>query len=106
MRYLIEETERRKKIQIEYNRVNKIKPETILKSLEDIKLTTSVADSAKKETVHSPNFDETTLEGMETKISLEDLNRKMLKCAKNLQFEEAALLRDKIRIIEESHTNL
>ena len=106
MRYLIEETKRRKKIQIEYNKVNKIKPETILKSLEDIKLTTSVADSSKKEAVHSPDFDETTIEGIETKISLEDLNRKMLKCAKNLQFEEAALLRDKIRIIEESNSSL
>ena len=103
MKYLIEETERRKKIQIEYNKINKIKPQTILKSIEDIKLTTSVADSRSDE----PNadkilIDEDTLDGMEAKTSLDDLNRKMLKFAKELQFEQAALLRDKIRILEES----
>ena len=54
-----------------------------------------------------PNADkilinEDTLDGMDAKSSLDDLNRKMLKFAKELQFEQAALLRDKIRIIEES----
>jgi excinuclease ABC subunit B len=103
MKYLIEETERRKKIQIEYNKINKIKPQTILKSLEEIKLSTSVADTASiNEANDSMVIDETTIDGMEAKTSLDDLRRKMLRCAKELQFEEAALLRDKIRIIEES----
>ncbi len=105
MKYLIEETERRKKIQIEYNKINKIVPETILKSLEDIKLATSVADSSNDENIEKPNFDEKTIDGMDAKISLEDLKRKMLKCAKDLQFEEAALLRNKIRIIEQTAAN-
>jgi excinuclease UvrABC nuclease subunit len=48
------------------------------------------------------NIDVSTLDGIETKTSLDDLQRKMLRCAKDLQFEQAAILRDKIRIIEEA----
>jgi len=47
-------------------------------------------------------IDNSTLDGIETKASLETLKRKMLRCAKDLQFEQAAILRDKIRIIEEA----
>ena len=47
-------------------------------------------------------IDDSTLEGIESKEALEKLKRKMLKCARDLQFEQAALLRDKIREIEES----
>jgi excinuclease UvrABC helicase subunit UvrB len=47
-------------------------------------------------------IDDSTLEGIELKDILEGLKIKMLKCARDLQFEQAALLRDKIREIEES----
>ena len=46
-------------------------------------------------------IDDSTLDGIETKVSLEELKRKMLKCARDLQFEQAAILRDKIKVIEE-----
>ena len=46
MQYLIDETERRKKVQIEYNKTHKIQPRTIYKSVEDIILTTAVADES------------------------------------------------------------
>ena len=70
--------------------------------MEDIKLTTTVADdSSLKSKDGSAEIDDSTLDGIETKASLEELKRKMLKCAKDFQFEEAAILRDKIRIIEE-----
>ena len=103
MQYLIDETARRKKFQKEYNKTHKIQPQTIYKSIEDIKLTTAVAD---KSTDFSQEddviIDDSTLDGMETKASLEELKRKMLKCAKDLQFEQAAILRDKMRVIEKS----
>ena len=103
MQYLIDETARRKKVQKEYNKTHKIQPKTIYKSMEDIKLTTAVADqSANSNQEDGVIFDVTTLDGIEAKASLESLKRKMLKCAKDLQFEQAAILRDKIRIIEEA----
>tara|TARA_B100001079_G_scaffold250648_1_gene242363 strand:+ start:1 stop:1218 length:1218 start_codon:yes stop_codon:yes gene_type:complete len=103
MQYLIDETERRKKVQIEYNKTHKIQPRTIYKSVEDIKLTTAVADeSSDYNNDDKIIIDDSTLDGIETKASLEILKRKMLRCAKDLQFEQAAILRDKIRVIEEA----
>ncbi|MFQ6611121.1 MAG: UvrB/UvrC motif-containing protein, partial [Fidelibacterota bacterium] len=43
---------------------------------------------------------ETNLDNIEQKDLLESLRRRMLRCAKELQFEQAALLRDKILEIE------
>lgn len=103
MQYLIDETNRRKKVQKEYNKSHKIQPQTIYKSMEDIRLTTAVAD--KNADSNQDDFvyiDDSTLDGIEAKSSLESLKRKMLKCAKDLQFEQAAILRDKIKIIEEA----
>ena len=103
MQHLIDETHRRKKIQIKYNKTHKIQPRTIYKSMEDIKLTTAVADensNYKKE--EKIKIDDSTLDGIEAKTSLDDLRRKMLRCAKDLQFEQAAIIRDQIRIIEEA----
>ena len=103
MQHLIDETERRKKVQIEYNKTHKIQPRTIYKSVEDIKLTTAVADeSSDYNNDDKIIIDDSTLDGIETKASLETLKRKMLRCAKDLQFEQAAILRDKIRVIEEA----
>ena len=103
MQYLIDETNRRKKIQTEYNKAHKIKPQTIYKSVEDIKLSTAVADkSLESDNLKKISINVSTLDGLEIKASIDELKRKMLKCAKNLQFEEATLLRDKIRVIEDS----
>lgn len=103
MQHLIDETARRKKVQKEYNKTHKIQPQTIYKSIEDIRLTTAVADESNKlNKDKSIEIDDSTLDGIETKASLEELKRKMLKCAKGLQFEQAAILRDKIRVIEKA----
>ena len=103
MQYLIDETERRKKVQKEYNKTHKIQPQTIYKSIEDIRLTTVVANkSIDSNQGDDLIIDDTTLDGIESKATLESLKRKMLKCAKDLQFEQAAILRDKIRVIEEA----
>ena len=103
MQYVIDETERRRKLQSEYNKKNHIQPKTIYKSLEEIKLSTGLADkNTDKLQVEKIVIDDSTLDGMESKDILEKLKRKMLKYARDLQFEQAALLRDKIREIEEA----
>ena len=103
MQNLIDETKRRFKIQTEYNKKHGITPKTIYKSVDEIKLTTTVAD-AKGEYIAKEklNIDISTLDGMETKEILEQLKRKMQRCAKELQFEQAAILRDEIEKIEET----
>ena len=103
MQYVIEETDRRRKLQATYNKKNNIQPKTISKSLEEIKLSTTMADKSIDQYVEkNVMIDDSTLEGIELKDILEGLKIKMLKCARDLQFEQAALLRDKIREIEES----
>jgi len=103
MQNLIDETDRRRKIQTIHNKKNGITPKTIYKSVDEIKLTTTVAD-AKGEYIAEGklNIDVSTLDGMETKVILEQLKRKMQRCAKELQFEQATILRDEIEKIEET----
>ena len=103
IQYLLDETKRRKKIQSEYNKKHKIEPQTIYKSMEDIRLSTAVADeNSQSSKGKGVEIDVSTLDGIETRASLDELQRKMLQYARDLQFEQAAILRDKIKVIEES----
>lgn len=105
MKYVMDETKRRRKIQKEYNQKNNITPETIYKSVEDIRISTSIADEQTDYLVTSEGtLPETTLENIEDKDLLEIYKKKMLKFAKNLQFEQAAIMRDKIESIENKIT--
>jgi len=101
MQFVLDETKRRRNIQEAYNRVHHITPTTIYKSVEDIRLTTSVADAETDYISDIPDIlPETTLDNVEDKDLLATLKRRMLHCAKELQFEQAALIRDKILEIE------
>ncbi len=102
MQFLVDETARRREIQAEYNEKHGISPKTILKSIEEIKMSTSVADDDEVIMDDALKIDESTIEGVDTKETLELLNKKMLKYAKDLQFEKAAILRDEINKIEDS----
>ncbi len=102
MRKTITETNRRRKLQQEYNKKNGIVPATIYKSMEDIMSSTSIADIRKKEEKPSYGFSkvaEPILKYMD-KEQKEDLvaqlTDEMHKAAKDLEFEKAANLRDEI----------
>ena len=106
MQHLIDETNRRRELQANYNKKHGITPKTIYKTIDEIKLSTAVADENNENKQNEEGlFDETTLEGMETKEVLESLNRKMLNYARDLQFEQATILRDKIKKIKKSISN-
>ena len=77
MQYLIDETDRRRKLQTEYNIKNNIQPKTIYKSLEEIKLSTAVADEGgDKYGEEKVVIDDSTLDGFESKDTVERLKRK------------------------------
>ena len=103
MQHLIDETDRRRAIQKAYNKENNITPQTITKSLEEVKQSTMIAKES--EVVDSIKIEENNIDGIEINDLLDKLNRKMLLCAKKLQFEEAAMLRDKINKIKEGVEN-
>jgi excinuclease ABC subunit B len=98
MRRCIEETNRRRVMQQAYNEEHGIIPQTIIKSVEEITLSTRVADArqqqAAKATVAEPKqsyADEVNLEEW-SKI----LEHQMREAAAMLDFERAAVLRDQL----------
>ncbi|MDP6684592.1 MAG: excinuclease ABC subunit UvrB [Candidatus Marinimicrobia bacterium] len=101
MKYLIKETESRRKIQIAFNKKNKIVPKTIYKSMEDVMHTTAVADSlgsGNLEKTYSKK-DKEYLE-MDAHLALDMMRQEMLAAADEMEFERAAVLRDQIQQLE------
>jgi excinuclease ABC subunit B len=93
MKRAIQETERRRRIQIQYNTAHNITPETITKSREQVLMTTSVADSRRSEEKIVDSIPDLRAE-MEKGELLKLLRSSMEEAARNLEFEKAALLRD------------
>jgi excinuclease ABC subunit B len=102
MRKTINETNRRRKLQTEYNELNNISPKTVYKSMEEILASTSIADVRKKEEKEDFSFSkvaEPVLKYMsrDQKTDLiEQLTEQMHEAAKDLEFERAAALRDEV----------
>ena len=104
MKYLINETNRRRKIQIAYNEINNITPKTIIKNIEEIKLSTVVADKDLNEIIKlDDDINLNDIDSIELKDKVKEIERKMLNYAKELQFEKAALLRDQLEKLKQ-HT--
>jgi excinuclease ABC subunit B len=103
MQKTISETNRRRKLQKEYNDANNIIPQTIYKSREEILNSTSIADVRKRDVereeaafskVAEPVIKYLTNEQKEDLI--EQMTEEMITAAKDLEFEKAAYLRDEI----------
>lgn len=99
MRAAIDETDRRRTIQEKYNRDYGITPKTIVKSVDEVLLTTSVADSREVPTVREE--EEPYLTEIERLDLIVQLQKQMKQAAKELEFEKAAQLRDRIRRLKE-----
>ncbi len=94
----IKETERRRNIQLEYNKKNKISATTIKKEISDILESVYEKDYVKVGT--GENI------GGNLKKHLKVLNKQMKEAASNLEFEEAAKIRDEIRKLESSELEI
>ncbi|MCX7745642.1 MAG: excinuclease ABC subunit UvrB [Clostridia bacterium] len=93
MRKAISETNRRRMIQMEYNRKHGITPKTIQKSVRDVIEATKVAEESDGYLV-VPREEE--LSNEEILKAIDKLSKEMKNAAADLQFERAAELRDKI----------
>ncbi|MDO5539819.1 MAG: excinuclease ABC subunit UvrB [Eubacteriales bacterium] len=92
MKLAIEETERRRKLQEEYNEEHGITPQTIRKAIRDlISISREVAQEEKKLTVDPESMSKKELEKL-----TKEVEKKMRKAATELNFEAAAELRDKM----------
>ena len=96
IRKAVSETDRRRKIQIEYNDKHGIKPETIVKSRDEILRTTSFADAKTAIPERAAPEEIDAVARLEYEERIQALQRLMRKAAKELQFEKAAELRNEI----------
>jgi len=94
----IKETDRRRKLQLTYNKKNNISATSIKKEITDILESIYERDYAKI------NVD--TSIGHNLKKHLKSLKKKMKDAAENLEFEEAAKIRDEIRKLEASELEI
>jgi excinuclease ABC subunit B len=94
----IEESTRRRQIQVEYNRIHGITPASIQKAIDDILASpyerdyVTVPVAAEKE---APYLDPESIERQ-----IKRLEKKMKEAAKKMEFEEAARWRDEIKALE------
>ena len=103
MQYAIDETKRRRDKQTAWNKANGITPETIKKDITDI--LDSVYEKADRVTVKAGSKD-ASLHGKDIPTIIAELETKMRDAAANLEFEEAARLRDELKRIENKHLGL
>jgi len=96
MRRCLEETDRRREIQVAHNLEHGITPETIVKSIQEIEFSTRVADAR---SAPAPRVAE-ALASYQEEMNLEELakvlEKEMEEAAALLDFEKAALLRDEL----------
>jgi excinuclease ABC subunit B len=92
----IAETTRRREKQLEYNRIHGIVPKSIVKGIDD-----PIALSGEADYVTVQIEDGVRLESRgEIRKLVSELRKKMLRCARELDFEEAGRLRDRIIELE------
>lgn len=95
MEAAIKETERRRNIQIAYNKKHGITPKTIIKKIQENRLAGSKVEYDKAVDPDKP-IDVSRMDEKEFKFYTEELKDQMEMAAKNLEFELAARLRDKL----------
>jgi excinuclease ABC subunit B len=102
MKKAIDETERRRALQQDYNQKHGITPQTIRKSIDQVMGSTRVADArAQYASAAEPDGQDLikqwpSMSQKERDQTLDQLEREMLKAASELEFEKAAVFRDRI----------
>ena len=102
MERAMKETTRRRDTQIEYNKKHGIEPKTIIKNIQDV-MQGARARSTKKFIKIPKSIRKTFDPSKPEQISkvIDELEVKMFNAARDLDFEEAAKLRDEIKLVKE-----
>ena len=101
MQKVIDETNRRRRIQHEFNVEHGIEPESIVKSVDEVFGSTAIADSRAPEPVRKvADVSEKYSRDIDAMNLLEMLRQEMQEAAENLEFEKASVLRDEVKKLE------
>jgi len=98
----IKETNRRRKIQLEYNHQYSVIPQTIIKPIEEFIRINNLNDMDNISSVSEESGKYLSQNNLSWLIK--SLEKEMIQAAKNLDFERAALLRDEIRRLKKEKT--
>ena len=99
------ETSRRRDKQMAYNTAHGITPQSVKKNIADVLSDVSQADYVTPE-IGEGDDDPDHLVGHNLKAHIEDMEKRMREAAANLEFEEAARLRDEIKRLEDAELGL
>lgn len=102
IRRAVKETNRRRKIQLEYNRKYQIIPKTIIKQVEEFAIINNLNNFEDFSTVNEEHGK--YLSHSNLWLLIKSLEKEMKQAAKNLDFERASLLRDEIRRLKKEKT--
>ena len=104
MRRALDETNRRRAIQVEYNREHGITPQSIVKPIDMSLVAVAEADYATVP-LEETTFDEITNEEQLQKM-IPELEKQMRAAASKFEFEKAAALRDRIRALKQKNVGM
>jgi len=97
MRGALEETDRRRKIQMDYNEEHHIIPQSIIKPIDMSLVAVAEADYVTVPLEEEPDLDKLSPEQLEGHLA--DLEREMREAARRFEFERAAQLRDRLKAL-------
>jgi excinuclease ABC subunit B len=98
IRKAVDETNRRRSIQMEYNKEHNITPESVRKNINDVLSSLTQSDYVTVPIEHEDELPDVPLD-MIPKL-IEKLTKEMFKAAGDLEFEKAAEIRDRIKELE------
>ncbi len=106
MKQAISETEHRRQVQMAYNQEHHITPKTIVKEVQDIIERENKDEQENfKQDLKIQKAGYNLLEKADRKKYVKALEKQMLECAKDLKYEEAAMIRDEIERVTKGELN-